>query len=481
MVALDPQALWSVSFQLSFAAMAGIAVLAEPIGLGLRRLLGGSPDDGTYGASLLGFISMATAMTIAATIATLPLVAFYFHQISLVGLPATVLGLPVLPMVLVTHVVAGLVGLAAPAVAVPLGWLAWLATAYLTAVVDLFARVPGASIETGRLAPLLAWAYYGILFLWLAARPLRSGATAALSRLRTSPPTTLFSDGTVPWWVLLPALSIAALVWIAALSVPDGRLHVTFADVGQGDATFITTPSGRHILVDGGPDTLEATRLVGSRLPFWRRSVDLVVLTHPHADHVRGLAEVLGRYHVAGIMERRFQYDSPAYDAWKRAVENEGAGVIQAHSGQLVAIDDGVFIQVLGPPETLLRGTGSDIDNASVVLRLVYGEVSFLLTGDMFAEEEAWLVQRGAPVDSDVLKVAHHGSRTSSSETFLAAVTPAIAVISAGEDNRHGHPHPETVEALLRYVTEDRVLSTAERGTIEFVTDGARLEVKTER
>ena len=211
------------------------------------------------------------------------------------------------------------------------------------------------------------------------------------------------------------------------------------------------------------------------------RSIDLVVLTHPHADHARGLAEVLGRYSVARILERQLQYDSPAYDAWRQAVEDEGAGVTQARSGQVVAIDDGVFIQVIGPPDGLLRGTDSDVDNASVVLRLVYGEVSFLLTGDMFVEAEAALVRRAAPIDSDVLKVAHHGSRTSSSEAFLARVSPAVAVISAGKDNRLGHPHPETVRALLRHVAEERVLVTKERGTIEFVTDGSRLEVKTER
>ena len=114
-------------------------------------------------------------------------------------------------------------------------------------------------------------------------------------------------------------------------------------------------------------------------------------------------------------------------------------------------------------------------------MKLVYGEVSFLLSGDMFREAEAALVRADAPVDSDVLKVGHHGSRTSSSAAFLDRVSPAVAVISAGEDNRFGHPHPETMEALRRWVAADRLFLTSDRGTIEFVTDGERLTVKTER
>lgn len=155
--------------------------------------------------------------------------------------------------------------------------------------------------------------------------------------------------------------------------------------------------------------------------------------------------------------------------------------VTQARQGQTILFDDGVALQVLAPPESLLRGTESDVDNASVILRLVYGDISFLLTGDVFGEGESWLIAQGSDLKSDVLKVAHHGSRSSSSDRFLERVSPGVAVISAGEGNRFGHPHRETLEALLRHLPAERIFVTKDAGTVEFVTDGARLEVKTER
>ena len=233
--------------------------------------------------------------------------------------------------------------------------------------------------------------------------------------------------------------------------------------------------------MDGGPDPVELVQFLGGSMPFMDRTIELVVLTHPHSDHVGGLIEVLRRYKVQRILEREFDYDSPSYLAWRRAVAEEGPDTLAAEPGQLIAFDDGLLIQVVGPPARLLRGTSSDVDNASVVLRLTYGDISFLLTGDMFREAENALVRRGTHIESDVLKVAHHGSRSSSSEAFLDTVSPTVAIVSAGENNLFGHPHAEALDSILRPVGNEGLFLTSERGTIEFVTDGQRLEVKTER
>ena len=333
----------------------------------------------------------------------------------------------------------------------------------------------------GQVGPPLVWAYYGVFALAYARVPLVRTVRRWTARVSSLTPSMRLENRPISWWAVALVASIAALLWIAALSTADDRLHVSFIDVGQGDAAFITTPGGKQVLVDGGPDPVEVVQYLGERMPFRDRTIELVVLTHAHNDHVNGLMEVLRRYDVERILQRETDYESPPYEAWRRAVAEEGAEVIQAEAEQVIAVDGGVFIQVLSPPARLLRGTSSDVDNASVVLRLVYRDLSFLLTGDMFGEAEAVLVRESSPVDSDVLKVGHHGSRTSSSEAFLERVTPAIGIISAGEDNRFGHPHPETMEALRRHVPEDLLFLTKDRGTIELITDGKRLEVKTER
>ena len=481
MVVLDPDALWSVSFQLSFAAMGGIAVIAPPLAQLIQRFYEDRSVLWSQLVPVLNVVSFVVSMTVGATIATLPLVAFYFERVSLVGIPATLLSLPALPFVLVMHAVAGLAGTIFAPVGELLGWLAWVPAAYLMGVVSLFSRLPGAYLDTGTIAPLLVWTYYALLLAWWMGSPHWRTAYEWLKKVVGVGPSLALHDRAIPVWALAPVVSVAAVLWIAAITLPDGRLHVAFLDVGQGDAALITTPNGRQIVVDGGPDPLGLVQELGRRVPFWDRTVDLVVLTHPHADHVGGMSEVLRRYKVGHIVERQVSYDSPDYLGWRQVVADEGAVLTEATSGQVIAFDDGLLIEVLNPPERLMRGTDSDIDNGSVVLRLVYKDVTFLLTGDLFRDGETGLVARGVPIGGAVLKVPHHGSRSSSSEGFLAAVSPAIAVISVGEDNGFGQPHAETLDAMHRHLAEDQVLLTSEVGTVEFVTDGRRLEVITER
>ena len=480
MVAVDPDILWTVSFQLSFAAVAGIAVIAEPLGTRLRSLAGISPGVHDRAGSWSALLANMVAVTVAATLSTLPLIVYYFGHVPLLGLPATLMVLPALPFVLTTQAAAGLVGLASTGAGAPLGWLAWASTSYVTGVVGLFAKVPGASVQVASMPAALVWAYYGLLGLAIWRGVIgraRSGSPALRVKGLARGP-----DGrpVLPWWMVTLVGVAGALVWIASLSLPDGRLHVAFLDVGQGDAVLITTPGGSQILVDGGPDPMAAVRLLGERMPFRDRSVELVVLTHAHDDHVGGLLEVLKAYDVQMILERRFDYASAGYEAWRRAIDAEDASVIQARAGQVIEFDDGLVIEALSPPDALGLGTGSDLNNASVVLRLVYGEISFLLTGDIESETEAVLAGEGSHIESNVLKVGHHGSRASSSRRFLERVSPDVAVISAGRDNRFGHPDAEAMETLSRYVPDDLILLTAERGTVELVTDGRRLDLITE-
>ena len=277
------------------------------------------------------------------------------------------------------------------------------------------------------------------------------------------------------------ALVGAVVVWTVALGRPEGTLRVVFADVGQGDMTIITTPSDHTIVVDGGPDPERAVHVLDGQKPFWDRTLSLVVLSHPHSDHVSGLNEVLRRYDVERILESVVEYESADYVAWSRLADSEGAQLIGARPGVRLSFDDGVELHVLAPSDEDGNPNSADANDESVVVRVVYGNASFLLTGDAVSEVERWLLHSGQTLDSDVLKVAHHGSRTSSSAAFLSAVSPHAAVISAGQDNRFGHPDPEVVERLEELIPDSRIFRTYESGTVTFETDGRSLNVKTER
>ena len=183
----------------------------------------------------------------------------------------------------------------------------------------------------------------------------------------------------------MPVIVVAALVWIAALELPDGRLRVAFADVGQGDSALITTPSGKQVLVDGGPDPNLAAQRLGASIPFWDRTIDVAVLTHAHSGHVTGMVEALRRYDIGYVIESRVAYESLPYEIWRNALTEENATLIVASRGQVIDFGDGVTMTVVNPPQPRLSGTSSDVDNASVVLRFEYGDTAFLITGDVFA------------------------------------------------------------------------------------------------
>ena len=432
-----------------------------------------------HGAALI--LGDVAAITVAATIATLPLIAFYFHRVPLVGVPATLLALPAIPFILVTGAATALLGTVSSILAQPFGWLTWLGTAYLTGVVRLFSAAPWASFRVDSIPVALVWLYYALLLAAMARGAMRKGAaalwTAAKSRLAQAPE----SSRAVPWAVLVLVGALAALSWIAAISAPDGRLRVTFFDVGQGDSALIQTPEGHQILVDGGPGLLDAARALGSKMPFWDRTLEMVILTHPHEDHLNGLLEVLKRYRVNLILERQIETESPSYLAWRELIDEKGIPVVRAEKGQLLTLGEDTYIQVLSPGKRLLTNTSSDLNNSSLVLRLTHGDVSFLLMGDAQEEVEWALLGSGEGLRSTVLKVAHHGSSTSSSEEFLEAVDPVAAVISVGEDNRFMHPDAQVVVRLTGHVSEERLFTTRDHGAITFTSDGRSLQALASR
>ncbi len=498
MVAVSPAIIFSVSFQLSFAAIAGIAAFSDMFGGAARTAIERGTRWNSALSSFFNAVADMLAASLAATITTLPLIGFHFERVSTLGIPASVLTLPALPPLIVGSAGTAMVGLWNTTAAMPLGWLVWLASSYLTVVITLMAKLPGVSVDIGNIPVWAIVAYYCALVLAYGSKALSVEKIRGLLRrhargnrrgYESSPRAAPRAEGGfrargIVMWLLVPAVFAVSLAWSQTL-VRDDRLRVVFFDVGQGDAVFIETPGGKQVVVDGGADPRPMMRLLGERMQFNDRKLDIVAATHPHSDHVGGLAEVLKRYEVSAVLERRIEeYESAPYEEWARAVNAEeelGAIALEASAGMIIALDGGARIEVLGPPRTLLSGTESDADNASLVLRLIYGDVSVLLTGDIFADAERALLASGSVLDSDVLKVPHHGSDSSSTSEFISAVSPSVAVISVGADNRFGHPNEDVVERLQEFVAEDGLLQTAEHGTVEVLTDGKALWVHTER
>jgi competence protein ComEC len=279
-------------------------------------------------------------------------------------------------------------------------------------------------------------------------------------------------------WRLLGVLAFLAIVaWLALRQLPDGRLHVYFLDVGQGDAILMQTPDGRQVLIDGGPNPTALLSELSAVLPYWDHNLDLVVLTHPDGDHLTGLLSVLDRYQVGRVLDTSQTDAAPLATAWRERLAKSHIPRTMAQRGMRIPLGD-VMLTVLHPSSKPLTGTASD-NNNSIVLRIDYGPTSLLLTGDAESEAEADMIKAGLPLQADLLKIAHHGSNGSTSVPFLTAVVPREAVIQVGADNGFGHPAGEVLKRLMDARAEIR--RTDRNGRIEAVSDGRKLSVKVSR
>lgn len=279
----------------------------------------------------------------------------------------------------------------------------------------------------------------------------------------------------IRYWAAVLLCGAAFITWYAVFYF-DARqnLLVTFFDVGQGDAIFIE--KGRsQILIDGGPGTSVLSK-VGQTLPFWDRSIDLLILTHPHADHLDGLLETLKRYEVAMVMDSGAPHSIPEYAEWRKIIQEKNIPVVRPQAGQKISIGSSVSIDILAPRNDFSGMSLKHVHDAMVVMRLSHGENSLLLMGDAERSLEYQLVDvSSAKIDSDILKVGHHGSKTSSTEKFLAAVSPEIAVIQSGKKNRYGHPAQEVLDRLA--ATGARILRNDISGDIVLRSNGRTLEI----
>lgn len=439
LVAIDPLILWSIGFQLSFAATLGILILAPPLKERLERLPRRMPAP----------VVVALSVGLAAQIAVTPLIAFHFGRVSIVSPIANLAAFPLVAPITVLGMTGGLLG----AIWLPIGFPLVVAAGFfagaLSFIASFSAALPGSSVavpDVELVALLVLYAAVGAATLWM------RGAGRGARRL----------------------LIIATLVWIVATvtpaaSSPPAGLEVRFFDVGQGESALITSPGGARVLIDGGPDD----KFVTSRLRrLGVRRLDLVVFSHAHADHIAGLQEVLEEFEVRVAVYPGVGRVS-SRDAARKTV-NPPIGV---GDGDGFVIGD-IDVRALGPPPDLLAlaqagssldGEGSGLNDASVVLRLSWSDSCVLFTGDVEElGQEALVATHKSDIDCEIMKAPHHGSPRIVEE-FVMTADPEFVVVSVGR-NDYGHPSRKAVSMFER--SGARVLRTDRLGDIVLVIDG---------
>jgi len=278
---------------------------------------------------------------------------------------------------------------------------------------------------------------------------------------------------------LIVLVAISAIWFIYSQSHPqpsvqgvheENQLIVHFLDVGQGDATLIKTPHGDDILIDGGPDNTVIQKL-GKYLPYGDWDIELMILTHPHSDHVTGLVEVLERYEVEKILMTGVHHTSPDYLAFLDLIKTKNIPTEIIDSPREVEIDDVVF-QIIYPNTNFTNQRVEELNNTSIVAKMVYASTSVMFTGDL-ETEEGLLAQSMVQIDADIYQAGHHGSSNANDNGFVEMLSPDYVVISAGADNSYGHPHYRSLKNFQR--TGAEIFRTDRNGDVVFIGDGEGL------
>ncbi len=265
--------------------------------------------------------------------------------------------------------------------------------------------------------------------------------------------------------IVITLFAVAIILAAIILHSKSQELKVEFFDVGQGDAILISK-GGRQILIDGGPSGRIIMEKLGKSVPFWDRKIDIIIATHPDQDHIGGLPDVAKSYDIGKVFESGAKSESKTYAAYENILKEREVEKIKAEYGIRIKLSEEIIVEILNPNSETIN-CGTDTNSKSVVTRLIYGKNSFLLTGDLPGDCEEIISGINIDIGADVLKVAHHGSKNSSTAEFLKKVSPKEAVISVGKNNRYSHPDGETLERLFQIGA--KILRTDEMGDISYI------------
>jgi competence protein ComEC len=485
MLAIDPEIISSISFQLSFAAVLGIALFSARFAARGSDWIQASLRIPAFAKRVLTGVVYGMSVSLAATIATAPLVAFHFGEIPLWGIPSTLLLVPVLPLFIAGSVLVAVAGFVTAQSIAFAGLIAHGIGNYMSFVARMFADLPVGPIEAGGWSLPLILGWYAIVIYVLNRRQAHARFERLLAawRARLSGVSTGGFQNPARRTTLYPVIAIWAVAGIslAGFVLSDSSsndLRATFFETNRGDMIFIETPSGARLLIDGGDDPDMAVANLESVLPPLDRRIDVLLSTHPDADHLGGLQQVVERFDVGIIVDSGVLHASNIYTSWAQLIAGDERVVI-AQPGLVIALDQDVRLTVLQTRCVVVEC--SNFNDEGVVVRLEYRDVSFMLTGDATSGAENDLMVTGEHLKSTVLKVGHHGSRTSTSELFLDAVDPAVAVVTTGIKNQFGHPHEDVITRLEDRLSAAAVFVTRERGTVVVITDGERVWVEVGR
>lgn len=466
----NPLLLFSAGFQLSYAATASIITLASPWQKGLMRLL--EAPFFSFFPWPRQFASLA-AVTLAAQLGVLPLGACYFGEVSLVALVVNIALLPLMSLVLGIGLFAALLGMLLPVAGSFFVLAAYPLLAFMVWTTELLGGLSFAVLE---LFPPRSWeiiAYYALLF---------SPAARGCSISRELPLKGLFNSRLA---VVLLLSALLFVWWGGAVSIP-GKLEVVFLDVGQGDAIYIRTPQGRHLLLDAGgrpPYAANAGRFdPGSRVvvPFLQhrrvRKLDAVIISHPHEDHFGGVGAVMEKFPSGLLLTGLAETDSGQYHELLEMARGKNIPRQTLQAGDKITLGRSLELKILSPPAELFSGRESDLNDNSLVMQLCYKEVNFLFTGDIEDRAVEKMLGSNINLQSQILKVPHHGGHLEKLSLFLNKVSPAIAVISVGK-NSFGHPHPATLSELTERGA--RIYRTDLHGALIVRSNGYGWTVKT--
>ena len=444
---INPLNLFSISFQLSYAAVSGIVVLFEK----LKALFDKIP----------AFLKDPLAVMISAQLAVAPFAVYYFNSISLTGSIANLLVVPLASAALITGLVSGITGLLFPAVGAFFIKVPYVLLKLIEKIVMTASKFPFASVIISTPSPLIIALYF--LLLLLLFDILQIAGISEKNNVKWKKP-----------------IALILFVIIAIFSAgPFKSFEVTFVDVGQGDCILIKTRGNKTILIDGGgaPPYYEGDFDTGEDIviPFLYskgiKEIDLVIFSHFDDDHAKGLLSVLDSMNVGAIMYG-VPEDVDIYNEMIEIARKRGIKTLKVQRGDRFSVD-GAHFKVLNP-DPLAQGSQSSNEN-SVVLKMKYNDISFLFTGDLEYQVERELVASRLDIKADVLKVGHHGSRSSTSKEFLEKVQPTCAVISVGEDNNFGHPTPEVLNRLDE--NNVRIFRTDISGAIIFKISGQNVKI----